>query len=150
MWPRGWGERMTDLLRNTGIAARATDTLLRGTGGRSVMLRMPAPATASDINEQLGLAVPQFQDVELAPVMLRPLRNAAASKSATQELLVSVSAVETLLGSLGFGVAEEMFAAAFGVLIDGVLLTIESVTAIQSDSSIYLYRLTLRTPMQAA
>ena len=148
MWPRGWGERMTNLLRNTGIAARAADTLLRGTGGRSVMLRMPAPAAAGDINEQLGLAVPQFQDVELAPVILRPLRNAAGSKSATQ-LLVSASAVETLLGSLGFGVAEEMFAAAFGVLIDGVLLAIESVTAMQSDGSIYLYRLTLRTPMQA-
>lgn len=141
---------MADLIANTGIAARAADALLRGAGGRSVLLRMPAPAGADDINEQLGLAVPQFQDVELAPAVLRPPRAAAAGKPATQELLVSASAIAALLGSLGFGAAEAMFAAAFGVLIDGVLLTIESAATMEASGTAYLYRLILRQPIAEA
>ena len=35
------------------------------------MLRLPAPAVPGDATEQLGLAVPEFQDVELAPVVFR-------------------------------------------------------------------------------
>ena len=39
-------------------------------GDASVMLRMPGPAVPGDATEQLGLAVPEFQDMELAPVVL--------------------------------------------------------------------------------
>ena len=49
-----------------------------GAGGRAVLLRMPAPATAGDVTEQLGLAMPEFQDVELAPVVFRKARVATA------------------------------------------------------------------------
>ena len=43
-------------------AIRAADTLLRGVGGRQVLLRTPAPAIPNDDGEQLGLSSPQFQD----------------------------------------------------------------------------------------
>ena len=48
-------------------AARADET---------VLLRVPAPAVAGDVTEQLGLATPEFQDVELAPVVFRRARRA--------------------------------------------------------------------------
>jgi len=65
---------------NRGAAAvRAADVLLRCAGGRSVLLRMPANASAGDTTEQLGLAVPEFQDVELAPVVFRKARQAASA-----------------------------------------------------------------------
>ncbi len=40
---------------------RAADVLLRAMGGRSVMLRMPAPAVPADPTEQLGIATPAFR-----------------------------------------------------------------------------------------
>ncbi len=65
---------MADLRDGSIVARRAADVLLQCAGGRSVLLRMPAPATAGDIGEQLGLAVPSFQDVELSPVVFRRTR----------------------------------------------------------------------------
>lgn len=138
---------MADLLKNSGAATRAADVLLRGVGGRSVSLRMPGPATAGDTTEQLGLATPEFQDVELAPVVFRSSRAKVSEAKATRwELLVSGTAVHTLLGSLSYGAAEALFDAAFGVLIDGVLMTVESVTAAEANGTAYLYRLVLRAP----
>jgi len=135
---------MADLLNDTGAAARAADALLRGTGGRMVILRLPAPATAGDA-EQLGLAVPEFQDIELAPVVVRSAQP-AQGKAPHRELLVSATAVAALAGSLGYGAAEALFAAAFGVMVDGVLLSIESVTTHEAEGSTYLYCLSLRVP----
>lgn len=139
---------MADLLNNSDAALRSAETLLRGIGGRSVLLRMPAMAGAGDVTEQLGLAQPQFQDVELAPVVFRSARAKVVEGKAPQwELLVSGRAVQTLTGSLGFAAAESMFAAAFGVLIDGVLMTVASATAAEAGGAAYLYRLVLRAPV---
>ena len=138
---------MADLLNDSGAVARAADVLLRGVGGRTVLLRLPAPASAGDIAEQLGLAVPEFQDVELAPVAFRSARAAVSEgKAARWELLVSATSIETLLGSLGYGAAAALFSTAFGVLIDGVLMTVESTTGAEIGGSTYLYRLVLRAP----
>lgn len=139
---------MADLLMNSGAAVHAADTLLRGVGGRAVMLRIPATASAGDITEQLGLAVPEFQDIELAPVIFRSVRAVVAEgKPAKWELLVSAAAVETLVGSMGYGAAESLFGAAFGILIDGVLMTVESTTAMVTAGAAFLYRLVLRAPI---
>src|SRR4051812_1128173 len=96
MWRRGWGEAMADLL-NSGLATRrAADVLLRGVGGRTVMLRMPAPASAGDEAEQLGLATPEFQDVELGPVVL------LSARKELRDVLISATAVNALAGSMGY------------------------------------------------
>ena len=147
MSPKDWGDAMADLVSNSGAAVRAAEALLRGVGGRSVLLRIPATASAGDVTEQLGLAVPEFQDVELAPVVFRSARaSVAEGKAARWELLVSPVAVEALVGSLGYGAAEALFGAAFGVLIDGVLMTVESATAAEVGGAAYLYRVVLRAP----
>lgn len=143
---------MVDLLNQTGALARAADALLRGVGGRSVMLRMPAPAGAGDIAEQLGLETPQFQDVELAPVVFRSARATGAEAGAKTgtakwELLVSATAVEALVGSLGYSAADVLFSTAFGVLVDGVLMTIISATESEALDQPYVHRLWLREPI---
>jgi len=139
---------MADVMRATGATARAADALLRGAGGRTVLLRMPAPAGAGDVAEQLGLETPQFQDVELAPVVFRRARaNATEGKAARREVLVSATAVEALVGSLGYSAAAVLFATAFGVLVDGVLMTVESVTDSEVFGKPYLYHLWLREPV---
>jgi hypothetical protein len=101
---------------------------------------MPAPASAGDTTEQLGLAVPEFQDLELAPVVFRKARLAAGK----WELMVSATAVNALVGSLGFSAASVLFAVAFGVLIDGVLMEVVSATESEVGGAPYVYRLVLR------
>jgi hypothetical protein len=126
-------------------ARRAADVLLRGCGGRSVMLRVPAPGVVGDASEQLGLAVPGFQDVEFGPVVFRRVRvSAVEGKPVLREMVVSASAVEVLTGSLGFGAASVLFASAFGVLVDEALLTIVSATEMEAGGVVCGYRLLLR------
>jgi len=130
------------------VARRAADVLLQCAGGRAVLLRIPAPASAADTTEQLGLAAPAFQDVELAPVVFRKARaTTAESKAAKWELMVSATAVSALVGSLGYSAAGVLFATAFGVLVDGVLMEVESATESEVGGAPYVYRLVLREPL---
>jgi hypothetical protein len=146
-------------MANRGAAAvRAAETLLRGVGGRKVLLRMPAPAIAGDDGEQLGVATPMFQDLPLWPVVFRRVRatmtpaaalerGATAGKGTQFELLVSATVVSRLVGSLEYAAAAVLFRDAFGVLVDGVLLEVESATGSEVDGVPYLYRLMLREPL---
>lgn len=130
-------------------AVRAADSLLRSVGGcQQVLLRTPAPAVPNDDGEQLGLTVPVFQDLVLSPVVYRRVRpKVAANNSVQYELLVSATAVNALVGTTAaFDTAATLFAVAFGVLIDGVLLQIESATYSEIGGAAYLYRLMLRVP----
>jgi hypothetical protein len=138
---------MADISRAAEAARRAADVLLRGRGARSVMLRIPAPAIAGDAAEQIGLAVPQFQDIELSPVVFRTTSaRTAEGKVAQRELLISATAIETLTGSQNFASAAALFTSAFGVLVDESLLTITSATELEAGGTICGYRLELREP----
>jgi len=132
-------------------ARRAFDTLLRNSCGRSVMLRIPAPATPGDATEQLGLAVPQFQDVELTPVVFRRTSaRATAGKASERDLLVSATSVQALTSSHNYGSAADLFASAFGVLVDDVLLAIASANELEAGGQVCGYRLALRETVAAA
>ena len=119
---------------------RSADVVLRANGGRSVLLRMPAPAIAGAQGEELGLATPEFQDAELAPVVFRKAESTAT-------LLVSASAVKGIVGSLEFDSADVLFETAVGVVVDGVVFVIETCVASQAVGEVYCYCLTLRAPV---
>jgi hypothetical protein len=118
----------------------AADVLLRNNGGRVVLLRMPAPAVAGAQGEELGLATPEFQDVELGPVVFRKAESTAT-------LLVSAAAVAGVVGSLAFDSAEVLFETAVGVVVDGVMYVVEKCVASQARGEAYCYCLTLRAPV---
>jgi hypothetical protein len=124
------------------------DCLLRNLGGGTVLLHIPAPAVTGDLGEQLGLAFPLFQDVPLAPAVLRKVRpkiaTASTERVAEYELLVSASAVGKIVGSLAYDSAEVLFGLAAGVVIDEELMEITSATGVGGFGSVYLYRLGLR------
>jgi hypothetical protein len=148
MWRRGWGEAMGELRDASVMARRAADVLLGCAGGRAVLLRMPAPATPGDVTEELGLATPEFQDVELAPVVFRKARvTMAEGKAAQWELMVSATAVNAVVGSLGYSAASVLFATAFGVLIDGVLMEVEAMTESEVGGVPYVYRVLVKEPL---
>ena len=139
---------MADLRKASDAAVRAADVLLRSAGGRVVLVRVPAPGVAGDVSEQLGLAVPEFQDVELAPVVFRKARgHVAEGKAAKWELLVSATAVNGVVGSLGYSAASVLFGVAYGVLVDGVLMEVESATESELGGVPYVYRLLVREPI---
>jgi hypothetical protein len=121
-------------------AVRAADALLRANGGRSVLLRMAAPAVAGAQGEELGLATPEFQDAVMGPVVFRKAES-------TAEMLVSASVVAGMLGSLAFDAADAMFEAAVGVVVDGVVFVIEECVGSMEGGVVYCYCLTLRAPV---
>ena len=126
------------------------DSLLRSLGGRTVLLHISSPAVEGDLGEQLGLAAPQFQDVELGPAVMRRVRAKIATATHLQvpqyELLVSASAVQRAVGSSAFESAAVLFAQACGVLVDGELLAIVSFAAAEAFGATYLYRVGLSGP----
>ncbi len=135
-----------------GAPGRMADALLRSLGGRTVLLHIPVPAVPGDLGEQVGLGSPGFQDVALGPVVFRRVLvgTGDATKAAKAELLVSASAVAAIVGSLAYQSAEVLFASAAGVLVDGVLLQVVSVSQAEAFGAVYLYRLGLMGANAAA
>ena len=123
---------------------RMADALLRSVGGRTVLLHISAPAVAGYVGEQVGLGIPAFQDILLGPVVFRRVRARVASETVTYELLVSASAVRTLVGSLEYRSAELLFASAVCVLVDAEPYYITTATSAEAFGEVYLYRLGLR------
>jgi hypothetical protein len=137
-----------NIMSDSICVTRVADVLLRAMGGRCVKLRMPAPAVPADVTEQLGIAMPLFQDLTLTPAVFRKARAIVTlSNGAKWELIVSASAIENLLGSLAYASASLLFAQAFGVLVDDELLEIISATSEQVFGRPYVYRLVLCAPL---
>jgi len=147
MLRRGWDELMADLRMAGDAARRAAESLLRSTGGRAVYLRVPTPASAASVNEQIGLATPEFQDAELSPVVFRKARPRATKDGARWELLVSAISVSGILGLTGVTDASALFAGAFGILVGDSLMEIEAVSTSDMNGSPYVYRVLLRAPL---
>jgi hypothetical protein len=128
---------MADFRQDAEGIARAAETLLRGAGGRAVLLRLPMAAAGGDDAEQLGLATPEFNDVELAPCVFR-------KAGARGELLVSAAAVRRVVGSLEFDSAAVLFKTAVGVVVGDVLLEIDGVVPVESADVVVCYRVGLK------
>ena len=140
MWRRGWGDRVADLTKLGDGALRAAETVLRGAGGRSVLVRVPQPGAANDVTEQLGLAVATFDDVEIAPCVLRLL---STSGEMRQELQVAARAAATAAGGTDPALVLAWFAGAAGVMVDGELLRVLNVSYRDLAGVPYVYRLEL-------
>ena len=141
---------MADQGRPDEIAPIVADTLLRNIGGRVAILRLPSPGVAGEVQEQLGLSLPSFQDMELSPVAFRKARGQVRSdETVLLELLVSATCVRVLAGFLDgseTAAATTLFGNAYGVMIDDVLMEIETVTWSDVAGSPCVYRLILRRP----
>lgn len=139
---------MSDLVMGAPGLVRAADALLRIAGGRVVKLRIPMAGTPSDDAEQLGLATPGFQDVELGPVAFRRARaRLDAGEVPRHELIVSATSVLGLVGSLGYESVAVLFQVIAGVVVGERLLLVESCTESQVAGEVYCYRVGLRGPV---
>lgn len=139
---------MTELnTQSTTAALRMADALLHSLGGSAVALRYPMAAQSGQDLEQLGLSAPGFEDVPLGPAVFRRLHAVIAKDGmAKYELLVSASAVNAQMASLGLSSIAELFAAALGMVVRGSLLGVLGVTASEAFGQAYIYRVQLEGP----
>lgn len=139
---------MTELnTRSTTAALRMADALLHSLGGSAVALRYPMVAQSGQDLEQLGLSAPAFEDVPLGPAVFRRLHAAIGKDGTTKyELLISASAVNAQMATLGLSSIAELFAAALGMVVRGSLLGVLGVTASEAFGQAYLYRVQLEGP----
>ena len=140
MWRRGWGDGVADLTKLGDGVLRTTEAVLRGAGGRSVLVRVPRPGATNDVTEQLGLATATFDDVEVAPCVVQALRTNGNERV---ELQIAARPVAMAAGGAAVELALAWFAAAAGVVLDGELLRIEGVTTRDLAGTPYVYRLEL-------
>ena len=102
MWRRGWGDAMADLLMNAVAVRRAANVLLRGVGGRAVMLRMPAPAVLAMSRSSWGWRRRSFRMWS----WLRWCCERGQWRGERGRVLVSATAVKGLVGSMGYSAGE--------------------------------------------
>jgi len=121
------------------------DALLRAGGGMAVsLLTTPATVDSSDAG-QLGINVPNFQQLPLSPAVFRKVHAAMQEGQLPQyELLVSASAVQKQVSALQVTSADALFDTAAGVEINGAQFLIESRSVSEALGQVYLYRLLLR------
>lgn len=121
-------------------AVRLADTALRNHCGFLALLRLPGVAASGDA-DQLGLAIPQYQDAPLGPAVWRKVGIDTA-------LLVSASGMSALAGTTDFGSAEAMLESAVGVVVEGILYTISRSEPIVVGGQPCAYRLTVLAPVR--
>ncbi len=121
---------------------RMADALLQALGGESVSLLLPATAMASDAAGQLGLVDPGVQKVVIAPVVARMLATGNLGPRRRIEFTLPATAIANLLPGLGMGTAEELFAAAMGLMYEGDLFHIETAAPESFAGDAYFYVVT--------
>lgn len=126
-------------------AIRAADALLRSMGNTAVTLRLPSSLAIGGTSSEIGITPPSFDDVDLTPAAVRSLPGSQSVQTGGNvrgrfELLVSATAVLAQVEKRNVDSAEDLFASALGVIHNGTLLRIESLTADEYSGSAYLYR----------
>jgi len=117
---------------------QAADAMVRSLGGAEMTLLFPGTAAASSVSSDLGLQDPPVDEILIAPVcsVFAGMKDARTQT----EFLVPATAVADSITTSGSDSAEAFFESALGVLLDGKLLRILSVSAETFAGSAYLYR----------
>ncbi len=126
------------------------DALLRSVTGSTALLRVTSTNVDSSQSE-VGLVATTFAEVVISPVVMRKLRPTWQENNESKwELLVSATAVEQQVGALDLASAQSLFALTLAVTVAGQDYLIESISANEAFSQVYLYRLLLREARQQA
>jgi hypothetical protein len=118
--------------------ARAAEAMLRALGGEPVGLLFPAILSAAGTANELGLGAVAAEEVALAPVIVRAL--APDAGRVRRELLFPAAVIAAQVELRAAASAEALFQSALGIVHQGRLLHIESVTPELFGGSAYLYR----------
>ncbi len=119
---------------------RFADALLRSLGGTQITLRLADPASG-DTPSQLGLEAPIFEELEIAPAIVRTL---PAADDGRRRAEVTLSATSLRNKALDYGVEDAMawLSGMRLVLRSGEVMRINKVAAEQFAGADCLYHLT--------
>lgn len=121
---------------------RAANAMLTALGGDEVTILLPALAMAGDSGGQLGLVDPGVQQVIITPVVTRNLPTQNQGPARRIEFTMPASALEQQLPTLGMATVENLFNAALGLMYDGDLFHIETVSPENFAGTAYFYVVT--------
>jgi hypothetical protein len=121
------------------VAQRAAEAMLRSLGATRIMVRVSQPAIDST-GSQLGLTCGGFEDVPLAPVVVRGTAM-AANETVKVEVLISANAAMAAATERGVEDVATWLLEAHGVLYHNKLLHIDSVIVDHFAGSEYLYHI---------
>ena len=119
--------------------ARAADAMVRALGGAAVSLRF-ASGAPQGLERELGLTATTYQELELAPVVLRSMRRKEAREGV--ELLVSSHALDTLMPACGVANGMELLKRVQAIVSNGRVFVVTGVSAESFAGLEYMYRLT--------
>lgn len=77
---------------------RVVNAMMRALGGASVKLRTPVAST-SGVQRELGIAASAYQEAQLAPVVVRDLKEVNGREQI--EVLISPSALDATMPAVG-------------------------------------------------
>jgi hypothetical protein len=133
-----------------GAPRMLADALLRSVAGTTALLRVTGANTTSSQSE-VGLVATTFAEVAISPVVMRKLRPTWQENGESKwELLVSATGVEQQVNALEIASAQALFAMTLLITVAGQDYLIESISANEAFSQVYMYRLLLREAHQQA
>ena len=121
------------------VAQRAAEAMLRSLGATKITVRVSQPAI-DGTGSQIGLMCGGFEDVLLAPVVVRSTAM-AANETVKVEVLISANAAMTAATERGVEDVATWLLEAHGVLYHNKLLHIDSVIVDHFAGSEYLYHI---------
>ena len=119
---------------------RGADAMLRTMGGVQITLRIADPSSG-DTNSQLGITPPTSSDVEIAPAVVRPV-DPMPDGSQRIQVLLGAKALQPIADSYGVTNIPEWLLGSQGLVYQGQLMPIRSVTSSGFAGCDYLYLLT--------
>jgi hypothetical protein len=129
---------------------RAVNAMMRALGGGSVTLRLPAGADGG-MQRELGIIAPVYQEIELAPVIVRETRSqdpkatersVRASQASEIEVLISSSALDALIPAFGVADGSSFLELVRQVVYGDVVFAVTQVSAERFAGVAYMYRIT--------
>ena len=122
---------------------RAVNAMMRALGGASVGLRM-AVATADGVQRELGIAASAYQEVRVAPVVVRQLQGAAKEGDGREEIeiLISPTALDAVTPAVGIDDGWTFLCGVEQVVHAERVFAVTDVSADRFAGLAYMYRVT--------
>lgn len=132
--------------RRSPALVRAVDALMRCLGGASVKLRIPV-ATTSGIQRELGIAASAYEEVTVAPVIVRHfqgLQSAAKEVDAREEIEIQISpsALNAVTPAVGMDDGFTFLRSVEQVVYAGRVFAVSDVSADRFAGVAYMYHVT--------
>jgi hypothetical protein len=125
--------------------ARAVNSMMRALGGACVTLRTPL-ASPDGVNRELGIAASLYQEMQVAPVIVRKLNEKDGRQQI--EVLISASVIDGITPAVGIADKLSFLRSVEQVVFAGETFAVTDVSADRFAGVAYLFHVTAVTSFQ--